>query len=220
MRLHTGWLLAGAAAAIAVYLLMWVGFVQGWPWLAAVDAAALDLTFRLGADRPGWVTAWNVLCTVLGPSAFRLVVLIVIVIALVRRRHRLAVFLLLTVELSGVLTELAKYIAARPRPDTAMVFALSSSFPSGHALGVMVSVAAVLTVVLPVVRPAWRGWLVALGVIVVLTVGAGRVVLHVHHPSDVIAGWALGYAYFVACLMLVPPFTAAAEKPAELDSAR
>lgn len=220
MKLRTGWLLASAAAAIAVYLLMWVGFVQGWPWLAGIDADALDPAFRFGEARPGWVTAWDVFCTVLGPGAFRLVVLIVIVIALIRRRLRLAVFLLLTVELSGVLTELTKYIAARPRPDTAMVSALSSSFPSGHALGVMASVAALLTVVLPVVRPVWRGWLVALGVLVVLTVGAGRVVLNVHHPSDVIAGWALGYAYFVACLLLVPPFTAAAERPAELDTAR
>jgi undecaprenyl-diphosphatase len=104
-----------------------------------------------------------------------------------------------------------------------MVSALSTSFPSGHALGVMVSVAALLTVVLPVVRPALRGWLVALGIAVILVVGIGRVVLNVHHPSDVIAGWALGYAYFVACLLLVWPSVPVIEraaKPAVLDNAR
>jgi len=31
-----------------------------------------------------------------------------------------------------------------------------------------------------------------------LAIGIGRVVLNVHYPSDVLAGWALGYAYFVA----------------------
>ncbi|KWX67755.1 phosphatase PAP2 family protein [Mycobacterium sp. NAZ190054] len=220
MRLHTGWLLGSAAAAIGVYLLMWVGYVQGWPWLAGVDADVLDPAYRFGETRPGWVTAWDVFCTVLGPGAFRLAVLVVIVVALIRRRFRLAVFLLLTVEFSGLLTELAKFIADRPRPDTAMVWALSTSFPSGHALGVMVSVAALLTVVLPKVRAPWRGWLVALGVVVILTIGAGRVVLNVHHPSDVVAGWALGYAYFVACLLLVPPVRPAAGTPEAPDTAR
>ncbi|CAN3126640.1 phosphatase PAP2 family protein [Mycobacterium sp. smrl_JER01] len=221
--MHTGWLLGSAAAAVGVYLLMWMGYVQGWSWLAGIDADVLDPAYRFGDARPAWVTAWDVFCTVLGPGAFRVAVMVVIVVALIRRRFRLAVFLLLSVELSGVLTEAAKYIVDRPRPDTAMVSALSTSFPSGHALGVMVSVAAVLTVALPAVRPGLRGWLIALGIVVILTIGAGRVVLNVHHPSDVIAGWALGYAYFVVCLLLVPPWpavTAQDETPAALDSAR
>jgi undecaprenyl-diphosphatase len=34
----------------------------------------------------------------------------------------------------------------------------------------------------------------------VLAVGFGRVALNVHHPSDVLGGWALGYLYFAACM--------------------
>jgi len=86
-----------------------------------------------------------------------------------------------------------------------MVSAAGESFPSGHALGLMVCVPALVIVALPWVRGTWRTWLAALGVVVVVAIGAGRVVLNVHHPSDVIAGWALGYAYLVACLLLVPP---------------
>ena len=54
-------------------------------------------------------------------------------------------------------------------------------------------------------------------------IGAGRVVLNVHHPSDVIAGWALGYAYVVACFLLVRPvrpITVPDETPAVPGSAR
>jgi membrane-associated phospholipid phosphatase len=61
-----------------------------------------------------------------------------------------------------------------------------------------------------------RAWLIVLGVIIVLTIGFGRVALNVHHPSDVLAGWALGYAWFVVCLLVVPPavpIRAADEKP-------
>ena len=56
--------------------------------------------YRLGQAHPGWVTAWNVFCTVLGPTVFRLVALVVIVLALVRRNFRVAMFLVISVELS------------------------------------------------------------------------------------------------------------------------
>ena len=201
---------------------MWVGFAQDWTWLARVDDAALDPAYRFAESRPGWVTAWDIYCTVLGPGAFRIATVVVIVMAFVRRKIALAIFLIVSVELSGIVTETAKHFADRPRPDTAMVSALSTSFPSGHALGVMVCVAALLTVVLPVVRPSRRGGLIALGAVIVLTIGIGRVILNVHHPSDVVAGWALGYAYFVACLLLVPPtrpVTDSDEIPEALDTA-
>ena len=108
-------------------------------------------------------------------------------------------------ELSGLVIEAAKQAADRPRPATALVAAPATAFPSGHALGVIVGVLALLTIVLPVVRPSLRGWLIALGAVIVIAIGVGRVVLNVHHPSDVLAGWALGYAYFAACLLMVPP---------------
>ncbi|MFY1621060.1 phosphatase PAP2 family protein, partial [Micromonospora sp. WMMD736] len=152
---------------------------------------------------------------------FRVVTLILIVVALVRRRLRLALFLVVTIELSGPLTELAKYLADRPRPATAFVDAASTAFPSGHALGVLVAVLALLTVAWPTLRRPLRTWLVVLGAVVVIAIGVGRVVLNVHHPSDVLAGWALGYAYFAACVLLIrPSITAADEIPAVPGSAR
>jgi undecaprenyl-diphosphatase len=209
--------LIGAAAALALYVLLWVGVAQQWGWIAAMDRLAIDPLHRYGVDRPGWVTAWDVFCTVLGPGAFRVLTLILIVIAFVRRKLRTAMFLIVSVELSGLVTEAAKAGANRPRPAEAFVDAWGSAFPSGHALGVMVCVLALLTVALPAVRRPLRVWLVVAGVVVVLAIGIGRVVLNVHHPSDVLAGWALGYVWFVACVLAVPPaapVTAADETPA------
>jgi membrane-associated phospholipid phosphatase len=199
------WLLGSAAVAIAVYALMWIGYVLQWNWLTTIDSSALDALHRYGVAHPTWVTSWNVFCTVLGPTAFRLLALVMIVVALVRRNLRVALFLVISVELSGLVIEIAKQAADRPRPVSALVPAPLTAFPSGHAIGVMVGVLALLTVALPVVRRPLRAWLVALGVVVVIAIGVGRVVLNVHHPSDVLAGWALGYAYFVACLLMVPP---------------
>jgi undecaprenyl-diphosphatase len=149
---------------------------------------------------------------VLGPTVLRLAGVVAIIVALIRRQRRTALFLVLTVECSGLLTQIVKNIADRPRPATALVDAFSTSFPSGHAVGDMICVLAFLAVGLPLLRPPLRPWVFAFGVFVIVTVGLGRVVLNVHHPSDVLAGWGIGYAYFVACWLLVPPLI---RRPAE-----
>jgi undecaprenyl-diphosphatase len=133
----------------------------------------------------------------------------------------LALFLVVSVELNGVVTEALKAAAARPRPATALVSAPSWSFPSGHALGVMASVLALSVIVLPLVRRNLRGWVIASSTAIVLVVGVGRVVLNVHNPSDVVAGWAAGYLWFAASLLVLArkPVTAEDETPVAPDSA-
>ncbi|ORB51143.1 phosphatase PAP2 family protein [Mycobacteroides saopaulense] len=214
------WLLVSACAALIVFALLWLGYAQQWNWLSRLDVAALAPAHDYGIAHPGWITAWDVVATVFGPGAFRLAVAVIIVVLLVRRQRRTAVFLLITVELSALVTEIAKLLAGRPRPATKLVDAYGSSFPSGHALGVMVCVLALLTVFTPKAVAAFRPWFAVLGGALILTIGVSRVLLNVHNPSDVMAGWALGYAYFVACLLILPPrpVRAAAEKPPALGS--
>jgi membrane-associated phospholipid phosphatase len=208
-----------AGMAVALYVAAWIGWSWPWSWLVQADDAALAATYRFGVVHPGWVTSWDVLCTVFSPLTFRVLTLGLIVWALMRHQRRLAVFLFVSVELSGPLTELAKYAADRPRPATALVLASSSSFPSGHALGTMAAVLALLVVGLRVVSRVWRAPLIGAGALVVVAVGVGRVVLNVHHPSDVVAGWAAGYVWFVLCVLLLPVVTAADETPAAPGSA-
>lgn len=117
MERTRGLLIASALVAVAVYALMWIGYRSGWPWLVSFDDAGLDPAFRFGTEHPAWVTAWNVFCTVLGPYSFRAVFAVFIVVALIRRHFRPAVFALLSVELSGLVTQLAKLASTvRARP--------------------------------------------------------------------------------------------------------
>jgi len=216
-------LIGSALAAVGVFVAVLVAYLLHWQPLTRFDDAALKPTHRFGRAHHGWVVFWNLYCTVLGPTVFRLVTVVVIVVAFARRNVRIAMFLIVSVELCGLVTEIAKTLVHRPRPASALVHAASSSFPSGHAVGVMVGVAALLTVGLPLVDPAKRAWLIALGVAVIVSIGAGRVILNVHHPSDVLAGWALGWAYFVVCLLVVRPIrpiTQPDETPAVPDTAR
>jgi membrane-associated phospholipid phosphatase len=216
------WAAGTALLAVAVYALLWFGFAR-WGWVERVDDALLDPLHDFGAGHPGWVLGWDLFCTLLGPTAFRLAGVVLIIVALARRNVRVAMFLVITVEMGGIVTLIAKDAADRPRPSTALVLAPSSSFPSGHAVGVTVAVLALLTVAWPVVSQRTRRWLLVAGIALIVVIGAGRVVLNVHHPSDVLAGWALGYAYFVLCVLVLPPLrpiTAADETPATPGSAR
>jgi undecaprenyl-diphosphatase len=79
-----------------------------------------------------------------------------------------------------------------------------------------------VTVAWPFITQRLRLPFVVLGAALIFTVGFSRVMLNVHRPSDVVAGWALGFLYYLLCVRLVPPraLTSVAETPAELDTVR
>jgi undecaprenyl-diphosphatase len=124
------------------------------------------------------------------------------VMLLVRRRFRSAA-LLLGLTLSGrLLVELQKIQTARLRPEEHehLVAVQTLAFPSGHAANsamVYLSLAFLLTSTFP--RRALAVW----GAVwLVVLIGASRVVLGVHWPTDVIAGWAFGLFWTLLLLRL------------------
>ena len=199
-----------ATAAVIVYALLWLAYALRWGWLQAVDDAVLQPLYDYGVKHPGWVQFWDVLCTVFSPAAFRLVGAAIVIVAVFRRNLRAILFVLTSIGMSGIVTQIAKGLADRPRPTTALAAASSSAFPSGHALGVMAAVLALLTISAGMFNRRGRAASIVFGAVVVVAVGVGRVVLNVHHPSDVLAGWVLGYLWFLACLLVIRPLPLAA----------
>ena len=93
-----------------------------------------------------------------------------------------------------------------------LVPASSTSFPSGHALEATAALLALVSFVLPMLSRSAGRAAIAVATVCVLAVGIARVALNVHYPSDVLAGWSLGYLYFLLCLLVFrpPPRVAAA----------
>jgi undecaprenyl-diphosphatase len=191
--------IAPVLAAAAVYAAMWLGYRQGWAWLHAVDTYCLRALHNVGVMHPLWVQFWELFCDVFSPGTFRLLAAAMAVVAWLRRQVRAALLLLVSVEFSELVSQTAKGLANRPRPATAFMLESSSAFPSGHALGSIVGVLALLTVLPLFSRRSEAAGPAVLGGLIMLAVGFGRVALDVHYPSDVLAGWALGYVFFALC---------------------
>jgi membrane-associated phospholipid phosphatase len=197
--------LASALAAAVVYAVMWVGYCQHWSWLHRLDWSLLNASHDIGIKHPVWVRFWDGVSLALGPVPLRLAGMVAAVAALVKRNVQAALVLLACAPLNGIVTSAAKSLVNRPRPSTMLVPAPSTSFPSGHALEAMAALLAMLVFLLPMMNRSMGRIAIAVTALSVLSVGIARVALNVHYPSDVMAGWSLGYLYFLLCLLLFRP---------------
>jgi undecaprenyl-diphosphatase len=89
---------------------------------------------------------------------------------------------------------IAKLLVQRVRPvvDEPLSHSAGYSFPSGHALNIAVAGSVMVVLVWPLLKRTGRWLAVGLAGIAGLAVGLDRILLGVHFPSDVVAGWLLG----------------------------
>ena len=217
MAQRTKWWIATAVIAVASYAVLWIAVALHWKWLNSIDSAVLDPLHAYGVKHPGWVRFWNVLSTVFGREGFQIVGAAVVVVALLQRNLRIVLFVLATIELNGVVGQIAKNLAGRPRPPGALTASAAASFPSGHAVAVMAGVLGLLTISEGMFPRLGRAVPIALGAVLVIAVGVGRVILNAHYPSDVVAGWALGYLWYLVCVVVIRPGKRDADAASQLD---
>ena len=184
-------------------LLMLLGLL-GWAVGGSIDRS-LHLFLHAGGNSPA--LRWLLRLTNLGGASVMIpVALAGCAIIAIRRRLGTALWLFATVASGRILVELAKLGFARPRPPTAdrLADVTSLSFPSSHAAGTVLTCAA-LCLALDAGRTAW----LACGLFA-LAIGFTRVVLGVHWPSDVLAGWGFGLAWAMLFARWLPPVRPAA----------
>lgn len=100
-----------------------------------------------------------------------------------------------------------KLLFSQPRPGTAdgiaMVF--TSSYPSSHAMGSIVTFVALAWVGAQSVADRRSGaYLLWAALTASLVSGISRIGLGVHWPSDVLAGWLVGVAWLLLAWLLLP----------------
>lgn len=181
-----------------------------------------DLSDPLG---PGWVEEMVRDFTSFGstgPLVF--ITLAAVLYLLLLKKIRTALFLFVAVGGGQLISSLLKIGFDRARPDLVPhgMSVYTGSFPSGHA---MMAAVTYLTLAALLSRTATHRrqqvFLILAAILLTILVGASRVYLGVHWPSDVLGGWIAGSAWSALCwsLALLLQRRGEIEKPGDSTSA-
>jgi undecaprenyl-diphosphatase len=187
-----GFLVAGGAIVLFVEVADEIGASES---LAAFDVA---LSGALHEHASRELLRFFSKITHLGDFEF-LAPLTAVVLAtlLIRKRRALAIAWLVATIGGGLLNRLLKSIFERTRPvhDHGLVLETDWSFPSGHASGAMLVYGLLAYLLVRQAPHGLRPLIAAAAVLLIVFVGASRIVLQVHYLSDVLAGYLASAAW-------------------------
>ena len=194
----------GIAAGIAL-LLLFAKMVEDLMYheLGTFDAVAAQFIRGFASNE---LTRAAIIITSIGSPSFDLIIMLAAGgYLLLRLKHTWeALILAISFAGGGLLSYALKNIFHRARPDIQHLVNVGGySFPSGHAL-----ISATFYGMLGYLiwlnlrqrnKPSWH--VAVLTVIFIAAIGASRIYLGVHFPSDVVAGFAAGGVWLTACIM-------------------
>ncbi len=149
------------------------------------DAVALNDFVALGRPRIDHVA--NSLLHLLDPLLYTLWALLLVAVALLRRRPRVAFAVALVLPAAPLSAELLKPLLAHSHARDGFQLVGSASWPSGHATAAMTLVLCALLVAPHRLRPT----VAVLGSVFAVAVGFSLLILAWHMPSDVLGGYLL-----------------------------
>jgi membrane-associated phospholipid phosphatase len=173
----------GVAALCLLGLALTWAAVAHLPAVQFKDAAALhDFTLL---DGPRLSRLAESLLHLLDPALYLLWSVLIIAVALVRGRHRMALAVGLVLVLAPLTAEVLKPLLAYPHAHVGYAYVGPGSWPSGHAAAAL-SLGLCAVLVAPV---RLRGWVAGLGALFVGAVGCALLIRAWHMPSDVLGGY-------------------------------
>ncbi|MBP5975698.1 phosphatase PAP2 family protein [Brasilonema sp. CT11] len=171
------------------------------------EAFAFDTTFLLWLHQFANPTLDNLMLFITNIGNPRTVVTVAAVTVLLlwwrRYREEAKVFVLACLGAFILNTEL-KLFFSKPRPELwhQLISEKSFSFPSGHALGSMV-LYGFIAYLLAIHYPKLSGVIYSLAIILIAAIGISRLYLGVHWPTDIIAGYGVGFLWLMICITML-----------------
>ena len=207
---RTGTMLGGLGAFLVVGAL--VAGLATWGFGEFAETVMAGQTQAFDDSVLRWVAAHHTATldsvmleiTSLGTGSAVLMIVGVASLFLALTRHRYSAALLLAATAGGGLLNIVlKHFFDRPRPHVFEwgTHALSSSFPSGHAMSATIVYTTVAYLAARLQRRMWeRALTMILAALIILSISASRVYLGVHYPSDVVAGMIIGIGWSAFCM--------------------
>ena len=185
-RVRTWFLIVGSLATVTLYYLAWA-----YPIFPGDEAALIGLQ----AFRSGWLDQTAVVFENLGSLWAVLPGVVVLTVFLFLTRRFADIGLLLGGLVVVGVGKGLKLLIERPRPDYQIIepFASGFSFPSGHSLFAVILGGILVYLVDKWVSPKLQRRVIqTLLILLVIGMGASRIYLGVHWPSDVIGSYLFG----------------------------
>lgn len=191
-------------ASFAVLIFVMLGYVvKFYPEVLTEFDNIIQSTIR--GSLPALATHIFSTITVIGNTSTQVALVIIVSAFLLKHKwYAEGSFVAISGILAGIVISAFKHIYQRPRPSIEhLVHAGGFSFPSGHSLGTMLIIGSLIIIIGQRVKNQQLKVILQtlLGLIIFL-VGLSRIYLGVHYPTDVIAGFTLGYGL----LNLLYPF--------------
>jgi membrane-associated phospholipid phosphatase len=198
--LLVGFLIMAIAGALFVYLADEVGEQA---WLAGVDSKVAEFFHRLGG--PWSVQAFEAVTFFGNASTLAVLGFAVAFVLCALRRWSLLSGWAVALAGTGLLNTTLKGVVRRLRPQLPEPWLTEPgwSFPSGHAMGSLVTygfLAYLLTRITPTHFPRRSAIAVLAGL--VLLIGFSRIYLGVHFLSDVLGGYAAAAVWLMFCIFV------------------
>ena len=205
-RLSAALALSGAALCALGLAAIWIlaTLVPVTHWRDAVILNDFTELSRPSIDGPA-----STLLHLLDPFLYTVWALLIVAVALLRRRPRVALAVAIVLPAAPLAAELIKPLAAHSHAQVGYQWITAASWPSGHATAAMTLVLCALLVAPQRLRPT----IAVLGSAFAVAVGFSLLILAWHMPSDVLGGYLLA-ALFVS-LALGALRTAEARRPSE-----
>jgi len=190
-----------AAVAIVIFIRIAHEMIEG-------DMDGIDRTIAFAIHRLDtvWLVSVMVVITNLGSGlVLTIVSALVAGVCMWRHERRLALILAANGVLILALELILKHVFGRARPTLFPEISLpaDSSFPSGHSMGSM-AIYGTVGRALIALYPEHRRLALVATPLLIAAIGFSRILLGVHWPSDVAAGFAAGVPFVLVARYLSP----------------
>jgi undecaprenyl-diphosphatase len=127
-------------------------------------------------------------------------IILILYLAWRAKNYRGMLFVVLTFAVGNVLNQMLKKWVQRPRPEIEDQLT-SFSFPSGHAMSGILYLFTVAYLLSENNTKARQIQLWIGAIVLTILIGLSRVAGARHFVSDVLAGWSIGYTWFIICVL-------------------
>ena len=193
-----------SALALMIFVWDWSQVHQAGSGPTPFDRAVIDWTH---ARRTPWLTDLSLVLAGVGSTGMMIAISIAGVAAGARRpRLRgMAWTMPIAAAGAGAIIQTTKLVFHRARPTlfAPIMPATGYSFPSGHSLFAMSVYGLIGYFAGTLVHDrADRRLIQAATLLLIALIGASRIYLGVHYPTDVLAGWSAGVPWLALCIVI------------------